>query len=294
VSYFKLPQIKDNLAHRLRQQLRKQTWLVKINQTLVGVCLPIVEAIIVNMVTSSPNSLLLGLLIFIGIIHLALFFALLGAEAPLPEFLVEFDQVKQTLEQSWAEQSQQEDFASTFREAFQIVELNLVSTLKIGDWESIELKEAFDKILEPWVKSRRDTFWFEQADSLYNFAIYLLDAGTNRLVVKSRMYDSELQVQNRSWAPGEGYIGLCFSTERTRFSHDAAQDENTQPDNTRDEDKDYYRSLIAHPLRLRDNVVGVFILTSSTPDQFDEAIHIPIVKTIAQILGTAIVLKELC
>jgi GAF domain-containing protein len=172
---FNVPQLKDNLTQKLRQQLRSQAWLIKVNQTLVGVCLPIIEAIIVNMVTSSPNPFLFGLLFFIVIIH-----------------------------------------------------------------------------------------------------------------------NDNLQSINRSWDPGEGYIGICFTTKSTRFSRDAAQDANTQPDNMRDEDKYYYRSLIAHPIKLRDNIKGVFVLTSSTPDQFDEDVHVPIVKTIAQILGAAMALKESC
>jgi len=280
---FKLPNI-GNLSEQFRQQLRKQIFLIRVVQGLVNVILPITEGISINIATSNLNSIpLWTFVVILVVIHLFLVVALFGVEYPLPVFLTEFDDLKNELEITKNELNEFERYNLVLEQSIQVSELNLVS-ISQSSKSQIDL---WNEILEPWIEFRQAIFWFEQEEDLYNFAIYILDPKSNMLKVSSRFCHPKLQRKNREWSTGEGHIGTCFSTRKTQFSNNASENNNTREENSRAEDAEYYLSLIAHPIRSGDDVVGVFIITSNIPNQFDKNIHVSIVKLIAGLLNTA-------
>ncbi len=280
---FKLPNI-GNLSEQFRQQLRKQIFLIRVVQVLVNVILPITEGISINIATSNLNSIpLWTFVVILVVIHFFLVVALFGVEYPLPVFLTEFDDLKNELEITKNELNEFERYNLVLKQSIQVSELNLVS-ISQSSKSQIDL---WNEILEPWIEFRQDIFWFEREEDLYNFAIYILDPKSNMLKVSSRFCHPKLQRKNREWRTGEGHIGICFSTRKTQFSNNASENNNTREENSRAEDAEYYLSLIAHPIGSGDDVVGVFTITSSIPNQFDKNIHVSIVKLIAGLLNTA-------
>ncbi len=110
-----------------------------------------------------------------------------------------------------------------------------------------------------------------------------------------RQCDDRLVQKNRTWKIGIGHIGLCYAKDETVFCQDITQDiSTTNTESERQEDRVYYRSVIAKPIRLNNQKKGVFIVTSSQPDQFDADIHIPCVRNISQLLsqGYRAILQE--
>jgi hypothetical protein len=279
--------VSGNLAEKFRQQLRKQIWLIRTLQVLTSIFLPIVEGISVNIATSNSQGFLWWLVVgMLGVIHLVLFIALFGTEYPLPAFLIEFDDLMSQLEITQNELAEFERYNTVSEQSILVFGLNLVSILESRQNSQLQA-EMYKKILEPWIRFRQDIFWFDRVDALHNFAIYLQDPASKKLSVCARICHPEMKRKDRSWEVGEGHIGICFSTKRPQFSNDASKAETARTGNTRDEDVEYYRSLIAHPIRLEHEVIGVLIITSSVAMQFDEVVHIPILQAIAGLLNIA-------
>ena len=106
------------------------------------------------------------------------------------------------------------------------------------------------------------------------------------------MCDDRIKRTDRSWILGEGHVGICFQTRRTIFEEDVSLTVTASEEYSREEDTFYYRSLVAQPIRVNGNeVAGVFIITSSEPEQFHEEVHVPIVRIIAQLVGVVLRLK---
>ena len=120
---------------------------------------------------------------------------------------------------------------------------------------------------------------------MYNFAVYLKNSD-DELVCEFRQCDDRIVRKNRSWKKGLGHIGMCFTREATQFCQNAASEPSTTNDQvSRPEDDSYYRSIIAEPIMVNGEVIGVFIVTSSQADQFQEDIHIPCVRVIVRLLA---------
>ena len=120
---------------------------------------------------------------------------------------------------------------------------------------------------------------------MYNFAVYL-ENSNGELVCEFRQCDDRIVKKNRSWKKGLGHIGICFARGATQFCQDTASaNPTTNEQVARPEDNSYYRSIIAEPIKVNDEVIGVFIVTSSQADQFQEEIHIPCVRVIVRLLA---------
>lgn len=298
---FNLPYLSEELTRRLRQQFRNQSWLYKFTQVVVGGILPIIESIVVNQATDNNNSssqYFWVILLLLGIIHLSLLVLVLGIEIPLSQFLVEFDKQTRELEEAERELEEAEDvgsgqefFLSTFQQALIAAQLSLLVILLKVEQSTDKLETVLAEVLEPWNTNRTRIFWFDEGNALSSMAVYLWDSQANALVVKSRLCDDRIKRTDRSWIPGEGEVGKCFQLRRTIFEEDVSKIITASEAYTREEDEFYYRSLIAQPIRGNGNrVVGVFVFTSSEPEQFDEEIHVLIVRIITQLIGVVLTL----
>jgi GAF domain-containing protein len=163
--------------------------------------------------------------------------------------------------------------------------LSLIGIEKVEQEKIQEIDRKISAVLSNWIQNRSHIFWFYDGDAMYNFAVYL-ENSNGELVCEFRQCDDRIARSNRSWNKGVGHIGVCFARGATQFCQDAASASPTTNDKvSRPEDDSYYRSIIAEPIMVNGEVIGVFIVTSSQADQFQEDIHTPCVRVIVRLLA---------
>ena len=284
---FNLPTLTNVLTNGLRQQLQGLTIIYKSLQIIVGAILPILEGFLASKASADePSRFIISLLIAIASVHALLLFLLVSNEKPLAQFLVEFDEQEKELDNREKSIELLDIFSDTFRNALTSSFLSLAGIDTIINGQKQELQEIFRDILDPWIQSRTNIFWFYNGDALYNIAVYLFNSQENVLEVCFRQCDDRILTKNRQWSPGIGHIGLCYAKGETVFCEDitiALQTTNSRVE--RPEDKEYYKSVVAEPIKVGNQIRGVFIVTSSQSEQFDEDIHVLCVRVIAQLLG---------
>lgn len=284
---FNIPNFSEEFIHNLRQQLQKFASAYKLIQLIVGGIFPIFEGVLASKVSvEEPSKLLITLLVMIGIIHVVFLYLLISSEKPLAQFLVEYDQKVRELEGLQEEIDGTELFSNSFRTALESSSLSLVGIdTHLNDQDS-QMEKVFGDVLDPWITARTDIFWFYEGDALYNMAVYLFNSQDDLLEMSFRRCDDRIVPKNRTWGVGLGHIGLCYAKDETVFCKDITKDiSTTNVESERQEDRVYYRSIIAEPIRLDEQKIGVFIVTSSQPSQFDEDIHVPCVRIISQLLN---------
>jgi hypothetical protein len=272
---------------RFKQQLRRSNVLIKGCQLLVGAVLPIVEAIFTNLATGTPNNsrpfwiVLAG----VGVVHLFLLVMLLLIEMPLPQFLIEFDERAAELEQSLAKLETYKSDAGTFIESVAATQLSLLEIEQMKSQPREKLEDVIAQVLLPWVDRRSAIFSFRDGEALFNFAVY--EKKGREFVLCYRKCDDRLVRSDRTWREGDGHVGTCGIQGETIFlnlpeSGDlSAAQRTSQP---RPEDREYYNSMVATPIRSGDQVQGVFIVTSSKHRQFVKELHAQIVEVIGLLL----------
>jgi hypothetical protein len=277
------------------KQLKGLTLVNKAAQIFVGGILPILEGIFVNLATGADAkvaSLFWNTIILLGILHLALLVLILLFDQPLPQFIVEFDDLanelqsaKQTLSLSENSGTQKDLAVDTYAYCSFSAELSLLAINQYLHIPNVVKDQSFyDKIFDPWVSSRQQIFWFSSDDEYYNFALYFYDPTDKKLKVKWRKHGSKLTPRNREWNPGNGHLGVCFATDSTKFCDSVQVEVMTSPKSRRPEDSTYYKSFLAEPLRLNNAPVAVLIVTSSKEKSFDENVHPIIIRLMARIL----------
>lgn len=153
---------------------------------------------------------------------------------------------------------------------FYIVEEAVVS----GSVTDAEQTRRFGAMLDVIVAEKATLFGMDS--DRWNFAIYLYDAGDNRLNCKAcrRPIRAEEEAPHRSWKPGEGHVGIAFQTKREIVAGDTSEPEARAlfdgPDPTmRDVDRARYRSIASIPISLANaSPVGIVVATSDTPGRF--------------------------
>ena len=284
---FNLPNY-TNFLDKFKKQLNALGNIYKILTIFVGAVLPIGEGIIINRATDSSNqnaSFFWVVLGVVAIIHIVCLIILLLNENPLPQFLIEFDQLTDELVYAEALQSVLEDDNNTLRSAVIATYISLTGIEKVEQEKIQEIDRKIGIVLDTWIQRRSDIFWFDEGDAMYNFAVYL-ENSNGELVCEFRQCDDRIVRRDRLWQRGVGHIGICFAREATQFCQDAAlASPTTNEQVARPEDDGYYRSIIAEPIMVNGEVIGVFIVTSSQADQFQEDIHSPCVRVIVRLLA---------
>ena len=285
-----MAQIKENsdFVTSLKTQLEGLTLAFQFLQILTSVILPIIEGFLVSVISNQDKwSSFHLLLILIAVIHLIIVLILLSIEKPLPKFLLEFEEKEKHIREQIKAISFYEKYSQIFIEAFIAIELSLISInqVVINKKEEKNIAKICEIILDPWIKSRSDIFNFLDGNAMYNVAVYSLKPESNLLELDFRKYDDRIKAINRKWKAGVGHVGQCFSTEQTIFCRDIEENiRTTNKESSRKEDKNYYRSIIAEPIKQNQKTIGVVVITSSMPDQFDEDTHTTIIRIIALLL----------
>jgi len=211
-------------------------------------------------------------------------------EAPLQQYLIEFNNLKQELKMCYEYQDGLEAYNKIFLSANKATELSLIGIERIIQGNISDPVDISKIILDSWIKGRSDIFLFENGNAMYNFAIYLINpSNKDELICVFRDHDNRIEPKNRSWTKGVGHVGICWSREETQFSKDTTQDiTTTNRKKFRQEDSVYYKSLIAEPIQREGQISGVLVLTSSEPEQFDQEVHTQCVRVMARLLALAL------
>lgn len=290
---FRLPEYQKfpkEIEESLRRQLRFSGPLVTGCQVLVGAIFPIAEGIFINLATDAePNKATpyIVILVIIGIIHILIFFWLLFLEKPLPQFLIQFDEQARAIEQLEAESETYELYSTTFIDANTATQFSMNEIELIRTEAETEITNIFERVLYYWIERRTEIFWFRDGDALYNFAVYL-QAEPNILRVSYRNHDDRIIPSNREWRAGDGHVGASFLQGKTlTWSIPTGQPipDALKSSQYRDEDRQYYNSMIATPIIRNGQPVGVFVITSSKPEQFETSLHTRIVEVISILLA---------
>ncbi len=283
-----LPNLPNQILDKLRQQSQKQNYIYSILQSLVSIVFPITESILVGFLVGSDGNNRITLIIFlflIGIIHIVLLTSIFLFEKPLSQFLIEFEELKQTKEKYQEEITGTREIQLTFYKILKSTELSLAAINQI-DKQKKDLIQIFENILNPWIQERSDIFWFKDGEAFYNLAIYLFNPTIQELELKFRKCDNRIKRSDRNWGVGVGHVGVCFSRKETSFTNDAIKSPDlTNQETKRIEDKNYYKSVIAEPIWDYNDIIGVFIVTSSKAEQFEKEIHLLPTRLIAKLLA---------
>lgn len=151
--------------------------------------------------------------------------------------------------------------------------------------EQRNLKQLVQEALFPVVEFRSELFGF--AGEKYNFAVYQHIPKRNVLQVLYREVHRDIPRQDREWEPGFGHVGFCFIRQEAVFSSDVRESEELSDDQS-DTDDDHYVSIAAAPIFAFGDETdphGVFVVTSSAPNQFEKAIHRPFLIALANVLA---------
>lgn len=280
----------NNFLESLKKQLQGLTSAFIIFQILASVVLPICEGILASIISNQDNfGAFHWTLILFAIIHLIIVFILLKNEKPLPQFFLEFEKQKKKISELENLSEIYNDYNETFMASLTATELSLIGINEriFDSKEQLDINTICKIILDPWITDRSSILNFVNGNSMYNIAVYTLNKESNLLELDFRKNDDRIQTKNRKWKPGVGHVGQCFSTEQTIFCRDIEDNiKTTNKESSRKEDKDYYRSIIAEPIKSDQQVIGVVVITSSQPEQFDDSIHTIIIRIIALLLET--------
>jgi hypothetical protein len=198
MSNFTLPAKAALLSVAFREQLRASTRALKGMQAVVGVAFPIAEAILASLATSAGAGANLGwaLLAVVGVLHLFLFWLVIGSDKPLSEFLVEFNDLTDALDTAKRDCQANQLASDTFQAT---ADATMTSLVILNDYSSgipTDLAGWLNAVLYPWVIGRARIFWFLNTDDLYNFAVYRKDSdGKLRMVWRNN--DPRIVVENR-------------------------------------------------------------------------------------------------
>lgn len=280
--------ISSDFINSLKKQLEGLTLAFQILQILTSVILPIIEGFLASVISNQDKwSTFHWVLILIAVIHLIIVSILLRIEKPLPQFLLEFEEKEKQIREKTTEINVYKEYSKIFIQALIAIELSLIAINQkvINQKSKLNISEICQIILDPWITSRSDIFNFLDGNAMYNVAVYSLKSESNLLELDYRKHDDRIKAINRTWKSGVGHVGQCFSTEQTIFCRDIEENiRTTNQESSRKEDKDYYRSIIAEPIKNNEKTIGVVVITSSQENQFNQEIHTTIIRIIALLL----------
>ena len=144
-----------DLKTRLRKQLRNMGNLTTVVFLVITVFFPIAECFIVNKLTSIDESTAIHVqfslwiaIIALGFIHFILALLASFAQSPLPEFLIEYSDLKDNLDSAEQQLDEQAKLSQMFRQSAKATSLSLlaIESMRIG---KANLPEICQKVMAP-------------------------------------------------------------------------------------------------------------------------------------------------
>lgn len=272
----------SEVEKQARDFAKKRNWLVILSQALAIVVFPLIEASLYRNMESISNfnwvlaPILIahasfGIMVYLATRNEAFYFEYRDLGEENQDLKAEIRDLETALSQAEYSREASRYALKALSEFMLVAETG--SGLSRGD-----VIRWLDVLLSGTINLRSETFNFTE-DAKHNFAVYKYDEESNRLHKLYRVVDDRIDVENRSWEPGEGHIGLCYLWRETIISPDVTQSTELHRRMT-DSDTQDYRSMAVTPIFSltqhpddEESVLGVFIATSSRPNQFSRERH---------------------
>lgn len=141
-------------------------------------------------------------------------------------------------------------------------------------WADVDVARYCKSICEFLAERRVALFGIE--DEYWSFAIYKFEPGSGRLecIANKRAKDDDTATKHRTWAPGEGHVGLAYLRNNELIFADSTTKElepviMAKGENFRDYDRDRYVSLASIPISSDGkSPLGILIATSDKAGRF--------------------------
>lgn len=296
---FKSPPLNGDTSTEIASGLNAGANLLRTSQSLTNVWIPIGIGILVNLLTTTwPAKMVLAqlwlpgllgaLLIGAGVWQWKLYSASAEVARPIPSVLLEFNDLAHQLQTVEGAHVAGQRISSTFRTSVMAASLSLAAIEKMRRYPPETTREIAALVLAPWIAEYREIFWFDTADAKHNLSVYIPDSDDcMALVFTERDPRIESTGTHRTWSRGVGHVGMCHAKRELIFSGDVA----TAPELLSvggQRDNDFYRSMISVPIWNDGELIGVFIVTSSKPNQMEEEVHKHIMELAGRLLGSAL------
>lgn len=109
----------------------------------------------------------------------------------------------------------------------------------------------------------REALFNYDEHALYNLHVFLYDPAVDELVTEWRLPDPRIHAKNRTFKPGQGFVGEVYSSQAQLNVRDLSQGHNMS-----DEERKKYRSAMGRPIYAGPECIGAIIITSDQVDQF--------------------------
>jgi len=288
------PEAFEKIENAAMERVRSQTWMVRISEVATIIVFPLLWAFLLQNQTALQNNFWY---LAIPMLAINLLLGILVLFATKSEtFYFEYKQLYEAYQNLQEENQEQQDSLDQTHYTRVVLSLSLQALINFvensGQKQVIqvdEVKEIVTQVFKPLVEFRNELFWFG-GESRYNFTLYLFSENDRLLKVFHRDVDGRIIRKDRAWEPGRGHVGLCFAQRKLLFSPDILQSAELLSD-MEEGDKLKYRSFISAPILQsysdidKSSVRGVFVVTSSEPDQLDQQTHEIFIKSMTIILA---------
>lgn len=204
-----------DFRERVEKQFRGLGEQIRLINLVVAVLLPIIEAILINLITGQSQTIVIVVLwlalAIIVIFHFTIARILLKSDMPLPELILDRDNLKEQLDSALENSAYHEMLKDIATSSIELSNLSLLEISKLND-EPKPLEDAIEAVLYPWIIYRSEVFLYS-SDSMYNFAVYLADNDDYRVATLNLVFrdcDDRMSTSNRSWTAGDGHVGFAF------------------------------------------------------------------------------------
>lgn len=221
--------------------------------------------------------------LIIGVIHIILGVFATAGTAKWNEFikLANIDQIEQEIKKTETELNEErgkvkllyDEFDEHFHRQIAIqASLHILNKIMQDEKPGASLEDV-EKLLTPLIKDRSEALGYKNKE-LYNIAVYIYDPNDKKLKIFFRACDNRIQRNDREWEVGVGHVGVAFAQSETIIKSNAQNDNEYSGKHSRETDNQYYASYVSSPIfnggENKSNEIGVFVITSSRPNHFED------------------------
>jgi GAF domain-containing protein len=285
-------EVRGMFSEVLRELAKRERVLILI-QVVLSVLIPAAVGYVVTLLTSSQQEIRtigIVLLVFLIAIQAALLIAVLVGPSTPARAVVALKDAHDNYEQLNDRYETLEDQRNSYFSSVLCTNQALEVVRGIADSEDTEvntemLEQELERILTPYVEEKDLVFNFsDTAGSKYRVTVLIHDEESDALTQRYSYADPGIVRRGRSWQSNKGHAGRAFTEQKVIITPDLAQVEEYR-DYYDETDKSQYRSMASIPLMVDEKVVGVLVVTSSSPHQFNYENSVQIFETMGHILS---------
>ena len=162
-------------------------------------------------------------------------------------------------------------------------------SIKVRITATLDTRRAIAHLLKLIADHRGPLLGYRDGDE-HNFVVYLRDGATLSPFVRETHH--AIPTHDRSWAVGQGHVGLAVEQRRLLVSGDIRNTAAWVPSEARTTDNAHYVSAVSVPFSFRtptDEPEGVLIVTSSRLDHFRSPDQVEVL-TIGTLVNTLVMI----